>query len=167
MDLSLELKRDLLRHLVATLAYRGGIAVLGAPVNFAEFRVHHTTRTAGEILAHIGDLIQGSLYLVKGEFVYLQSSPQIWEDDVKRFFNAVKELDLYLASDAPLAQPIEKIMQGPIADALTHVGQIVMLRRLAGKPIREESYFTAEIKAGEIDEEYFSMLGRAPADESL
>lgn len=158
MDLSLESKRDLLRHLVATLAYRGGIAVLDAPQNFSEFRIHETTRTAGEILAHIGDLIQGSLYLVKGEFVYLQSSPQMWEEDVKRFFNAVKEFDLYLASEVPLGQPIEKILQGPIADALTHVGQIVMMRRLAGKPIREGSYFAAEIKAGEINEEYFSKF---------
>jgi hypothetical protein len=158
VDLSLKLERDLLRHLVATLAYRGGIAVLDAPKNFAEFRIYETTRTAGEILAHIGDLVEGSLYLVKGEFVYLQSSPQMWEDDMKRFFKAVKEFDSYLASDALLAQPIEKILQGPIADALTHVGQIVMLRRIAGKPIREESYFTAEIKAGEINEEYFSKF---------
>jgi hypothetical protein len=75
----------------------------------------------------------------------------LWGEDVERFFTTVKEFDLYLASDAPLKQPIEKILQGPIADALTHVGQIVMLRRLAGKPIQEESYFTAEIKAGEID----------------
>jgi len=158
VDLSLESKRELLRHLVATLAFRGGIAVLDAPQNFGEFRVQESARSAGEILAHIGDLIEGSLYLVKGKFVYLQSSPQKWEKDINRFFNAVKEFDLYLASEAPLAQPIEKILQGPIADALTHVGQIVMLRRLAGKPIREESYFTAEIKAGEIDEEYLSRF---------
>jgi hypothetical protein len=158
VDLSLESKRELLRHLVATLAFRGGIAVLDAPQNFGEFRVQESSRSAGEILAHIGDLIEGSRYLVKGKFVYLQSSPQMWEEDVNRFFNAVKEFDLYLASEAPLAQPIEKILQGPIADALTHIGQIVMLRRLAGKPIREESYFTAEIKAGEIDEEYLSRF---------
>ena len=152
MSLTLDLKRELLRHLVATLAFRGGIAISDAPENFSEFRADETTRTAGEILAHIGDLIQGSLYLMKGEFVYLQSPPQLWAEDVKRFFTAVEEFDLYLASDAPLAQPIEKILQGPIADALTHVGQIVMLRRLAGKPIRAESYFTVEIVAGEINE---------------
>ena len=154
MSFALDLKRELLRHLVAALAFRGGIAITDAPERFTEFRVGETTRTAGEILAHIGDLIQGSHYLVKGEFVYLQSSPQLWSEDVERFFTAVKEFDLYLASDAPLGQPIEKLLQGPIADALTHVGQIVMLRRLAGKPIREESYFTVEIVAGEIDEKY-------------
>jgi hypothetical protein len=156
LDLALDFKRELLRHLVATLAFRGGIAIAEAPENFAEFRAGETARSAGELLAHIGDLIQGSLYLMKGEFVYLQSAPQSWAEDVKRFFTAVKEFDLYLASDAPLAQPIEKIVQAPIADALTHVGQIAMLRRLAGKPIQSEGYFEAEIAAGEVVEKYFT-----------
>jgi hypothetical protein len=153
---SLDLKRELLRHLCATLAFRGVIAIADAPETFAEFRAGEQARSAGEILAHIGDLIQGSLSLMKGEFVYLQSSPQSWTEDVKRFFTAVQEFDSYLASDAPLAQPVEKIMQGPIADALTHVGQIVLLRRLTGSPVRVESYFTVEIKAGEVVEKYFS-----------
>lgn len=78
-----------------------------------------------------------------------------WEEEIARFFSKVKEFDSYLASDAPLAQPIEKISQGPIADALTHVGQIVMLRRLAGMPVEVDNYFAAEIVAGEIDEKYF------------
>jgi hypothetical protein len=158
ISLNLDLKRQLLRHLVATLAYRGGIAVLDSPENFAMFRVNETTRTPGEILAHIGDLLEGSLYLAKGELVYLKSSPLPWEEEVTRVFSAAKELDSYLASNAPLAHPVEKILQGPIADALTHVGQIVMLRRIAGKPVRVESYFTAEIVAGEIDKEYFMKL---------
>ncbi len=158
MSLTLDLKRELLRHLVATLAFRGGIAVVDAPENFSEFRAGENARSAGEILAHLGDLLQGSLYLMQGEFVYLQSPAQLWTDDVKRFFTAIEEFDSYLASDAPLVQPIEKIMQGPIADALTHVGQIVMLRRLAGKPICAESYFTVEIKAGEANENTLKSL---------
>lgn len=158
MSLTLDLKRELLRHLCATLALRGGIAILDAPENFAEFRAGEKARSAGEILAHVGDCIQGSLHLMRGEFVYLQSPPQLWSEDVKRFFAALEDFDSYLASGAPLAQPIEKIMQGPIADALTHVGQIVMLRRLAGKPIHAESYFTVEIKAGEVNEKYFSKF---------
>lgn len=158
MPLTVDVKRELLRHLCATLAFRGGIAIADAPENFAEFRAGEKARSAGEILAHIGDLIQGSHSLMKGEFVYLQSPPQSWPEDVKRFFTAVEEFDSYLASDAPLAQPVEKIMQGPMADALTHVGQIVMLRRLAGQPIHAESYFTVEIKAGEVNEKYFSKF---------
>ena len=156
MSLTLDVKREFLRHLVATLAYRGGIAISDAAKNFAQFRADETTRSAGELLAHIGDLIEGSLYLMKGEFVQLQSSPQLWAEDVKRFFTAIKEFDLYLASEAPLAQPTEKILQAPIADAITHVGQIIMLRRLAGDPIRSEGYFDAEIVAGEVVEKYFS-----------
>ena len=150
-----DLKRELLRHVVATVAYRGGVAVSGAPPDFAAFRVNETTRTPGEILAHIGDLLEGSLYLAKGELVYLTSSPLPWAEEVARFFSAAKEFDLYLASDAPLACPVEKLVQGPVGDALTHVGQIVMLRRMAGKPVRAEGYFTAEIIAGEFNEEAF------------
>jgi hypothetical protein len=152
---ALESKRNLLRHLVATVAYRGGIAVSGAPEDFAVFRVDETARTPAEILAHIGDLLEGTLYLVKGEFVNLTSSPLPWGEEVSRFFSTVEGLDSYLASDAPLACPVEKLIQGPVGDALTHVGQIVMLRRVAGKPVRVESYFTAEIVAGGVTKESF------------
>jgi hypothetical protein len=144
-------KRDLLRHLVATIAFRGGIAVSGAPENFADFSIAETVRTPGEILAHIGDLLEGSVYLLKGELVHLNSSPLPWDEEVNRFFSAVKALDLFLASDAILASPIEKLTQGPVADALTHVGQIVMLRRAAGAPVRTEPYFTADIVPGRIE----------------
>lgn len=155
INLALEVKRELLRHMVATVAYRGGIAISNAPENFAKFRVNETTRTPGELLAHIGDLLEGSLYLVKGELVYLKSTPLPWEEEIARFFSAMKEFDLYLASESPLACPMEKLIQGPIGDALTHVGQIVMLRRMAGKPVRVEGYFTAEIIAGEVNIETF------------
>lgn len=151
----MDVKREVLRHMVATVAYRGGVAVADAPESFGAFRAHETTRTAGEILAHLGDLLRGSLHLVKGEMVYLTSAPLPWKEEVTRFFSAVKEFDAYLASAASLACPVEKLVQGPIGDALTHVGQIVMLRRMAGIPIRSASYFTAEIVAGEITRETF------------
>ena len=142
--------------MVATVAYRGGLAVVDAPESFAAFRAHETTRTPGELLAHIGDLLEGSLHLLKGEMVYLTSTPLPWKDELTRFFSAVKNLDSYLASEAPLACPVEKLVQGPIGDALTHVGQIVMLRRMSGNPIRPAAYFTAEIVAGQINEETFT-----------
>jgi hypothetical protein len=150
------LKREVLRNMVATVAYRGGIAVADAPESFATFRAHETTRTPGEILAHIGDLLEGSLHLLKGEMVYLTSTPLAWNEEITRFFSAVKALDSYLATEAPLACPVEKLVQGPVGDALTHVGQLVMLRRMAGKPIRPTAYFTAEIIAGEVDEKTFA-----------
>lgn len=157
--MSVDAKRELLRHMIATVAYRGGIAVSGAPESFGMFRVSEGTRAPGEILAHIGDLLEGSLYLLKGELVYLTSSPLPWSEEVSRFFSAAKRLDSYLASDEPLACPVEKLVQGPIGDALTHIGQVVMLRRMAGSPIRAESYFTAEIVPGSVGAESFSEAG--------
>lgn len=159
--MSQDIKREVLRHMVATVAYRGGLAVTDAPAGFDTFRAHETTRTPGEILAHIGDLLEGSLHLVKGEMVYLTSAPLPWAEEVTRFFAAGKKFDSYLASQAPLACPVERLIQGPIGDALTHVGQIVMLRRMAGKPVRVGEYFTAEIVAGEIDEETFAKENHA------
>jgi len=144
-------KRELLRHLVATIAFRGRIAIREAPEDFSGFSLAGDIRTPGEILAHIGDLLQGSVYLLKGEMIYLNGEPLPWDEEVKRFFSAVKELDSFLASAAEIAVPIEKLTQGPIADALTHIGQIIILRRAAGAPVRTEPYFTAEIIPGEIE----------------
>jgi hypothetical protein len=151
--LSADGKLEALRHLVATVAYRGGIAVLDAPEGFAAFRVSDGTRTPAELLAHVGDLLEGSLHLLKGELIYLTSSPLPWVEEVSRFFSAARELDSYLESVAPPACPVEKLIQGPVGDALTHVGQLVMLRRLAGSPVRAESYFTAEIIPGRVSEQ--------------
>ncbi len=148
-------KRELLRHLVATVVYRGGLAISGATPDFASFRAYDTTRTPGELLAHIGDLFEGSLYIVKGELVYLTSGSLPWEKEIARFFSAATELDSYIASGAPLACPVEKLVQGPVGDALTHVGQIVMLRRMAGQPVRAEGYFEADIVPGQVYKETF------------
>ena len=145
--------RDMLRHTVATLAYRGGKAIANVPQGFSGFRPAESSRTAGEILAHIGDLLDWALRLAKGEPAYKEIAPQSWEEDASRFFAALEELDSYLASDAALGSPAEKIFQGPIADALTHVGQIAMLRRIAGGPMRGENYFVAEIVMGRVGKE--------------
>ena len=131
--------------MVATVAYRGSVAVADSPENFAEFQVSETSRTPDEILAHIGDLLEGSLLLLQGNLRFLKSSPLPWDEEVARFTTAVNRLDAFLSSDSPLACPVEKLIQGPIGDALTHVGQIVMLRRVAGKPIPPTNYFEAEI----------------------
>jgi len=146
-------KRQMLRHTVATLAYRGGKAVGSAPENFATFRAGETTRTPAEILAHISDLLDWALCVARGEYVYQESTLLPWEEEVARFFAALEKFDSYLASEAPLLYPAEKIFQGPIADALTHVGQITMLRRMGGAPVRGESYFEAEIMVGRVGAE--------------
>ena len=146
-------KREMLRHTLATLAYRGAKDLANAPEGFAKFRTYQTTRTPEQILAHLGDLMDWALRVAKGDYTYTQAEPQAWDKEVARFFASVRALDDYLASDAPLGFPAEKIFQGPIADALTHIGQIALLRRMAGSPIRGESYFRAEIVAGRVGPE--------------
>lgn len=143
-------KRELLRHSLATIAYRGGKALRGAPPDFAAFRVGDKTRTPAEILAHIGDLLDWTLHLLRGQHAWKASEPAAWEMQVARFFEALGQLDNYLASDEPLGSATEKLFQGPIADAFTHVGQISMLRRLAGSPVSGENYFKADIVAGRV-----------------
>jgi hypothetical protein len=145
--------RELLRHTVATLAYRGGKAVRAAPAHFAAFRVAEGSRTPAEILAHIGDLVDWALALAKSEHHWHDSVPLPWEQEIARFHAALERLDAYLASDAPLGQSTEVLFQAPIADSLTHVGQIAMLRRLAGAAMRGENYAKADIVAGRVGAE--------------
>src|SRR5438046_2287930 len=142
--------RSLLRHTVATVAYRGGKAVRDAPDSFATFRIAERSRTPIEILAHVGDLFDWALSLARGAEAWHDSPPLPWADEVTRFFETLRRFDDHLASDAPLACPANRLFQGPIADSLTHIGQLAMLRRVAGAPIRGESYFRADITAGRV-----------------
>ena len=143
-------KRELLQHAVATVAYRGGKAVRNAPADFREFRAGDGGRTAGEILAHIGDLFEWALSIARGAQVWKDSKPLAWDAECARFFAVLKAFDDYLASDEVLHETPEKLFQGPIADALTHVGQIAMLRRMAGGRMKGENYHQAEIERGRV-----------------
>jgi hypothetical protein len=149
----IEPQRELLRHTLATLAYRGGKTLRGAPEGFSGFRSSETTRTPGQVLAHIGDLLDWALSIAQGKQEWHNSEPQSWDQDTQRFFAALAVFDAYLASGEPLGAPAEKLFQGPVADALTHVGQIAILRRMAGAPVRAENYFRAEIVAGRVGSE--------------
>ena len=142
--------RALLRHTVATVAYRGGKAVRGAPASFAVFSGDTSDRTAVKILAHLGDLYDWALTQAKGAEAWHDSTPLAWDREVERFFAALQRFDDYLASDAPLAVAPEKLFQGAIADSLTHIGQIAMLRRLGGAKMKSENYSRADIVAGRV-----------------
>jgi hypothetical protein len=140
----------MLRHTLATLAYRGGKALRGAPPEFAAYRCAPGTRTPGEILAHIGDLMDWALTMADGAQKWQNSPPAEWDAGSARFFEALERLDARLASPEPLGCTAEQLFQGPIADALTHVGQINLLRRLAGSPVKGENYAKAAIAAGSV-----------------
>jgi hypothetical protein len=144
-----ELKLDLpLRHTIATLAYRAAKPLRDAPAEFSSFRAGEGSRSAGEILAHMGDLLDWALSQARGDERWRDLKPRSWSEDVERFFAALTALDEYLASGTELHARPEKLFQGAIADALTHVGQIAMLRRLAGARVRPENYSAAKIEAG-------------------
>lgn len=147
---STDAARELLRHTLAALAYRGGKAIRKAPETFASFQAGEKVRTPGQILAHINDVLDWGLSIAKGKQTWRDSTPLPWNKEVDRFFNALQAFDDFLASAEPLHAPTQKLFQGPVADALTHVGQIAILRRLAGEPIRAENYFVADISAGRV-----------------
>ena len=141
-------KRELLRHTVAALAYRATRALDGAPDTFATY--DGCGRQPIQILAHMGDLFDWALSAVQGSERWHNSTPLAWPEERVRFFATLKAFDDYLASDQPLRAGAEPLFQGPIADALTHVGQIAMMRRLAGSPTRGENFFVATISAGAV-----------------
>lgn len=142
--------RDLLRHSLATIAYRAGKIIRDAPQGYVDFQAGKNCRTPLQILAHIGDLFDWGLSMAKGQQAWHDSPPLPWPDEVQRFFDSLKSFDDYLAGPGQLHASPEKLFQGPLADVLNHVGQLAILRRLSGAPIRGENYYKADIAAGRI-----------------
>ena len=146
-------KRSFLRFTLATVAYRAAKVERFAPPDFADFQLGKAARTPVEIIAHMADLFDWALRLARGDSEWVQSKPQAWRKEVARFHASLLALDQYLASDAPLVASAEELFQGPISDALTHIGQVAVLRRQAGAPVRSEVYAKANIAAGRVGEE--------------
>jgi hypothetical protein len=143
--------RALLRHIVATLAYRAAKVLRDVPPEFADFSSGPHTRPPVQILAHMGDLMAWAARMAQGEYAWSADGSRDWNTELHRFFDRLEALDKVLASDLPLdPRNAELLIQGPLADALTHVGQIALLRGVAGIPVRPESYPRAEIVAGRV-----------------
>ena len=140
---------ELLRHMVATLAYCGGKVVRDVPAGFGSVSAGGGTRSAVEILSHMGDLLDWALHLADGRHVWAEDNGSDWARQRDRFFSGLSRLDQRLAA-GPTPETAEGLIQGPLADAFTHVGQLALLRRLAGAPVRGENYFKADIRAGEV-----------------
>jgi hypothetical protein len=142
--------REFLRHTVATLAYRAAKTMRGAPATFAGFKAGPTSKTPVEIVAHMGDLMDWGLSMATGAPKWNTSTPQPWPAECARFFAAVEAFDAALDVDVPLHYDLTRLFQGPVADALTHTGQLAMLRRLHGAPMKGESYNRADIVVGRV-----------------
>lgn len=139
-----------LRHALATLAYRAGKTVRDTPVTFATYRSAPESPSPNEILAHMGDLMDWALTMAKGKPTWNNSEPLPWPDEIQRFFTAVQRFDDYLESGLPIAWDPGRIFQGGIADALTHTGQLAMLRRMSGHKMKGENYSKAQINVGKV-----------------
>jgi hypothetical protein len=145
--------RAFLRHTLATIAYRAAKVERLAPPGFGNFRLGKGTRTPVEIMAHLGDLFDWALTMAQGKSEWVQSKPQAWRSEVARFHASLLALDRHLASESPLAATPEQLFQGPISDALTHIGQIAILRRQSDSPVRSEVYANADIASGRVGAE--------------
>jgi hypothetical protein len=141
---------DVLRHLVATLAYRAAKVVRDVPPEFPHRAFSSETRRPVLIAAHMADLMTWALSLADGQSVWKPAGSDDWQVEVRRFFAGLEALDRRLSTSPPSADSVQKLIQGPLADALTHVGQIAMLRGMAGVPVRPESYARARIVTGQV-----------------
>ncbi len=157
---------EVLRILAATLAYRAAKVLRDAPPKFGAAQFGRATRRPAQILAHMGDLMAWALTLARGHSVWKAEGSDDWDAEVRRFFDGLAVLDRELALDRPLAGSAAKLIQGPMADALVHVGQLAMLRGMAGAPVRPESYARAEIVVGRVGLEQADARGEFDGDAS-
>jgi len=137
------------RHFLATLAYRAAICFRDADEAFITYDTGNG-KTPLRILAHMGDLVDWTLALTKGKAPWQAATPGTWEAEVARFHGSLERLDAVLASGEPLGTDWTRLLQGPLADAMTHVGQLAILRRMAGCPTKGESFSAAEITIGRV-----------------
>ena len=148
--LAIDAARPVLRHLVATLAYRAAKVLRDAPSSFATRAFGDSTRRPVLIVAHLADLMAWAITLAQGQYVWKAEGGDDWDTEVRRFFANLEALDRELVTVGTFGGAVEKLVQGPLADALTHVGQLAMLRGMAECPVRPESYARADIVAGRV-----------------
>jgi hypothetical protein len=139
-----------LRQMAATLAYRAAKVLRDVPPEFARKSFGDATRQPIRIVAHMGDLMSWGVSMAGGSKEWKPAGGDDWTTEVERFFAGLAALDAALAADGEFKGSIEKLIQGPLADALTHVGQLAMLRGMAGTPVRPESYARAVIIVGRV-----------------
>jgi hypothetical protein len=148
-DQDLNASRPMVRHLIATLAYRAAKVLRDAPPSFHTATFGSATRRPVLIVAHMADLMAWALTIARGSTKWTAGGGEDWNVELQRFLDGLAELDRAVAGDA-MAGSCETLIQAPLADALTHVGQLAMLRGMAGCPVKPESYAKADIVAGRV-----------------
>jgi hypothetical protein len=144
-------RRQMLRHFLAALAYRTQKALRGAPAAFDSFRAAPGVRTPAELVRHMTSVLgYARTFFVGGQYRPLPL-PSL-QAELTRFHDTLEDLSTHLKSGSPLLQGMspERLLQGPFADAMTHAGQLGILRRLAGHPVPPEDFIVAEIDAERV-----------------
>lgn len=142
--------RTALRQMAATLAYRAAKVLRDAPADFGTKSFGDSTRQPVKILAHMGDLMTWGVSIANGGYTWQPAGSDDWQTEVDRFFAGLAALDEAIAADGDFTGDINKLIQGPLADALTHVGQLAMLRGMMHAPVKPESYARAIITVGRV-----------------
>jgi len=139
-------RRTLLRHFLAALAYRTQKALRGAPADFGSFQAGQDVRTPAELVRHMTSVLGYARTLFVGGRYWPDALPSL-EEEVERFHLMVQDLARHLERGTPLLEGMTeaRLLQGPFSDAMTHAGQLSMLRRLAGSPVAPEDFVFAEI----------------------
>jgi hypothetical protein len=156
----------LLRHTLATLAYRAEKVIRDFPEDAKERQFAPQTRTPTEILSHLGDLMVLAEGLARGERVWEPAAISTWDAACRYFFEQLAAADAALAAELPGPVRLEVVFQAPIADALTHVGQLALLRGMAGEPVHPESFGRADIKVGRVGRDQTSAVAPFEGDAS-
>ena len=144
-------KRVLLKHFLAALAYRTQKALRDAPPEFGSFKPPADVRTPQELVRHMTSVLGYSrTYFIGGS--YRPEALNSLEEEVSRFHLMLEDLGQHLANGTPLLGEMteEQLLQGPFADAMTHAGQLAMLRRFAGSPVAPENFIVADIKHNQL-----------------
>jgi hypothetical protein len=140
-------KRRMLKHFLAALAYRTQKALRGATVEFANFSAGNRTRTPHELIVHMRSVLgYARTFFIGGTYPFPKTED--WQKDIEAFHAMLEDLGRHIDSDTPLRGTTEeRMLQGPFADAMTHAGQIAMLRRLHGEPVASENFILADVSS--------------------
>ncbi len=138
-------KRAMLRHFLAALAYRTQKALRDAPPEFADFEAGSRVRSPRELIRHMKNVMGWACATLRGES-YRAETSETFQDEVARFHATLDALPGELHTGGPISQTTaERLLQDPFSDAMTHAGQLAMLRRLHGSPVPPENFFVAEV----------------------
>lgn len=147
----METKRKLLNHFLAALAYRTQKALRDAPADFGSFRATEGVRTPAELLRHMTSVLgYARTHFVGGR--YWPEPLDTLDEEIERFHETLGLLAQHLRNGDPFLEGMseERLLQGPFSDAMTHAGQLALLRRLAGAPVPPENFIVAEIGADRL-----------------